>query len=769
MPAIQGYEITQLTTEFSSIQLELPTHQVGDLLLAFVGKDVSSSGNWTITSASNWTIGGQGNDGIGSSCVWGYKIASSSAEVLPVFQQSGIDSILGIAICVRGVHQSSPIDNSNGNGMNNRSIVTRGVISSPGIITNYNNSLVFYTVVESDGLGPTPYPGIQRIMSDDTATVGLSVGWTFAPTATTVPSHSFYIAGVPLSGSSFAVAVRDDTSGSYKPAYHNLDVSMSYDLNPLTGTAYPVSGSWGTALTISTIGSKTTVFDAIGNTADSGVNPFHASSGLTPAITSNLGGTQFNIPTASYWNVTNGIIIGSHMYATPRDYIDCGFVKTGGTQVVLADPQNGYKSWMIAAQRAKTTFPDYRNYYAFQPNATVFTGFATSSVAMTLTQINKIMCLTTCPLGNAADRFSQFVLANVVNVVGGSSTYPISFSDFIGTLNGYVMPFARLQGDGASLIYVPVVIGDKNKATQMEMKNFAIQFPRIAVSQSGYLDYHADSNFAGITFMSKAGDSIKVQDSIIQSSSPWRFEFSSSLNTSSVWNFSGLTVIGGTPTLRNIGTASDAGFYNMSFIDCDVVKQNGATITSCIIQTTTHESSSLQSNNPSLISYCNFISDGTKHGIEVTVTGSYTFAGNTFTNFGASGSTSASLYNKSGGYLSLNIVNGGDIPTYRNGPGATTEISASITHTLTGIISGSEVTYVSKSESDAPIEIYHVESVGVGGTTSYTYNYEYDRTVNIYISNLGYQWLNLEDLTLSNSNVSIPVQQQEDLYYYNPT
>lgn len=90
----------------------------------------------------------------------------------------------------------------------------------------------------------------------------------------------------------------------------------------------------------------------------------------------------------------------------------------------------------------------------------------------------------------------------------------------------------------------------------------------------------------------------------------------------------------------------------------------------------------LTTDNPATIKNSSFVfSDG--HAIEITATGTYTFTGNTFTNFGSTGTTDAAIYNNSGGLVTLNIDGGGDSPTYRNGTSASTVINNTVTLTVT--------------------------------------------------------------------------------------
>lgn len=85
-----------------------------------------------------------------------------------------------------------------------------------------------------------------------------------------------------------------------------------------------------------------------------------------------------------------------------------------------------------------------------------------------------------------------------------------------------------------------------------------------------------------------------------------------------------------------------------------------------------------------LFANCTFTGSGSGgHAVEVTSSGTTSFVGNVFTSYGATGTTSAAIYNNSGGLLTINVSGGGNSPTYRNGVGATTVVNAgSVTATV---------------------------------------------------------------------------------------
>ena len=755
MAKVRDYAVTQLIAEAATIQTTLPQYQAGDLLLAFVSKDAASTGVFTIDQG--WTIGGQ-NSQIANAAVWAYKENVSASETAPTFTQGDVDSMLGVVISIQGAPTASAIDASSGNG--NLSTAATGRPTIAGVTTTTNNALVFYALGTDLGVGPTPEPGVQKIMADDTGTTSLGVAWTLQPASGSTGTQTFTAAnptGTSLPRVDFCVAIKDGSSGTILPAYHDRNTSMGILVEPVTGTIYPNGGSFQNSLSIATIGSKSTSYDAISSVADSGINPFHATAQITPVATSNLGGSQFNF--AANRDFDPGILLLTYTFTLPRDYIDTGFVGTGGIQFVVADASNNYESWMIGAQQDKTTKPDARNIIAIQPSQTVPTIFASSSVAPNLNAINKYLFLQTCPFGAGALNLSMLVNMNRAVIAGGGTSTPITFDRLMEVLNGFVLPFAPQTGQSAQ-VFIPVQIGGSNRV-YMDVDNFSLSFPQRASQATGFLNFHVDENTVGFIFDGRAGDTVQMKNGLLSSPSRWKFEFSSSVSPSATWDFNGLVVINAVPVLRDIGTSTSAGFHLMSFVDCAPVQQNTATLSNC-----TFDNTQVTSNDPGRISGCNFNSGGTGHAIEITTTGSFTFTENEFTGYGANNTTNASIYNNSGGAVTLNIVNG-PTPTVRNGSGASTTLNNNVTITITGLKDNTEVRIYNTSTTT---ELAGTETATDGTTDdrNFAFSATPGTVVDIVIISLVYENERIDGYVVPSANTSIPIQQRFDRNYTNP-
>ena len=105
--------------------------------------------------------------------MWFYKIAASSEESITI-TNSDTDTWSITAISIEGVHQSTPIDVSDGNGQQ-ETAAQAAVLQAPGVTTSNDNCLVFYAACTSVGTF-APFPGIRTISAHDNAVQGVCVG-----------------------------------------------------------------------------------------------------------------------------------------------------------------------------------------------------------------------------------------------------------------------------------------------------------------------------------------------------------------------------------------------------------------------------------------------------------------------------------------------------------------------------------------------------------------------------------------------------------------
>ncbi len=152
--------------------------------------------------------------------------------------------------------------------------------------------------------------------------------------------------------------------------------------------------------------------------------------------------------------------------------------------------------------------------------------------------------------------------------------------------------------------------------------------------------------------------------------------------------------------------------------------------------------------------------------MEINSPGLYTFAGNTFTGFGSTGTTSAAVYNNSGGAVTMSITSNGDLATYRNGAGASTLIVANTAVTLTGM---KDLTEVRVFLEGTTTEVAGIEDATDGTTDdrSFTFSLQSTTVVDLVIHSIKYVSQRIESFTVPGTDTDLPIQQQFDRNYLN--
>lgn len=211
----------------------------------------------------------------------------------------------------------------------------------------------------------------------------------------------------------------------------------------------------------------------------------------------------------------------------------------------------------------------------------------------------------------------------------------------------------------------------------------------------------------------------------------------------------------GATTLQPSVSASSCIWNN-----CAAVTHSAAYVDSC-----TFNKTRVLTSRPDRISSTSFtgtLNSSGSHGLEIKATGSYSFSGNAFSNFGATNSTSASLFNNSGGQVTMSIVDGGSTPTYYNSPGSSTLVENSVSLTMNlvdadgnTVTSSCEVTVVKNSDTSV---LFEEENV-ISGTSQYLYNYTGDTLIYINVLNVSlYEPKTVSGTILTNTNQTVTIQ-----------
>lgn len=193
----------------------------------------------------------------------------------------------------------------------------------------------------------------------------------------------------------------------------------------------------------------------------------------------------------------------------------------------------------------------------------------------------------------------------------------------------------------------------------------------------------------------------------------------------------------------------------------------GGTLTACTIDRPAVATSTAYitcTNDLANISQCKFTSSGTGHAIDIQTAGTYSFVKNTFSGYATDSGTAGdrAIKNSSNGNVIINIDTG-DTPSINNTGSSTTTVNNTVTLTLTGIVSGSEVRIYSYNTTT---ERAGSESVTTG---SFSYGYtDAGSKVDIVVFHKEYLYYRISNFTLPGASSSIPVSQTFDRQYKNP-
>jgi len=236
------------------------------------------------------------------------------------------------------------------------------------------------------------------------------------------------------------------------------------------------------------------------------------------------------------------------------------------------------------------------------------------------------------------------------------------------------------------------------------------------------------------------------------------------VGTSGTMNWTGCSF----QSFRDITLTSAVIVEGCSFVNGVSLTPAGAPLTGCTFDRPSVATSTAYmqiTNNLADIESCSFISSGTGHAIVITTAGEYAFVKNTFTDYATNAGTAGNraIYNNSGGEVIINI-DSGDTPSYTNGTGATTTINNTVTLTLTGIVNGSEVRILDAGTTTVRGGIEEV----TGNSFAYGYS-DSGSEVDIVIHKEEYIYYRINNFTLPGTSSSVPIAQQYDRQYLNPT
>jgi len=761
--------------------MNLPAHVANDILAVWVVVNINTTP--TITTGTGWAAFTADTLNVSNSSYFTWKRATSSAEVLSLTIAD--DYTCGIH-CIRDVDQTTAIDAISTAGQG-------GSVSNPFnafVQTTTPDCLVLYLMsVGGIAVAQHVYPGIHHINSFDTGgttdatTTGQGAAWLIqrGTGATITPQWIASAVGVSTRAT---IAFRNAPGGRI-PAYIDrsnnpaIPVHHGFNIGTLNETVV------ATALTnTAAVNGKTVSYVAAALQADLGIVPFSNGLSKAAAISARTVLTGFEITLTGGRNWSTGLLMGSFIGATPKmGTFGAGSVGQGGCVIRIGSSPTAWCAYQVAAKDSVPTL-EVRSVWAIAPGYTGSSygtpGAAVANAAVTYLQVlsNEPSFASNMPLSEVYQVFTQIV-------AGGTANFPVDTDGMATVGRSFRLPVIQKSGGFGLLSYAPIQIGGGD-AVNFQIDAGSLQFPRRYDFAKKEISFHAPDNAVGISYAGKLGDVIRHTNSVVTSPTPYYFNINAVATSAATWDFSGLVVVGANVTLRPVTT-----FDSMSFSGCPTLNFSACTVNASAISNVSLANDSLVTTsttvvsntninvtkitagnrfcsvvNPNIFSSCTFTGSGTSgHAIRITTPGTYSLINLTFTAFGGtsgsnavanSGSTSAAIFNDSGGVVTLNLSGNGTSPSVRNGVGATTSVVSSATLTLSGLPVGTDIVFLDAGTNTVLL------SIDNNLTTSYAYTYSGTPTIDIGFLKTGYVPFYIRGLTLTLSNSSIPVSLTPD-------
>lgn len=226
---------------------------------------------------------------------------------------------------------------------------------------------------------------------------------------------------------------------------------------------------------------------------------------------------------------------------------------------------------------------------------------------------------------------------------------------------------------------------------------------------------------------------------------------------------------------------------NSTWISCEAITLNSGIMDQCTVETGVGGTYVYAGSTPNNISNTSFIGNGDAggHGIEVTASGSYTFNGNTFADFGGTLTDGAAIHIKGDGVNAIFNISGDATasPTYKlTGVGATVSFVASVNVNVTGlpVITGDEpateirvlgagTTQYLRGDGTLTTD----ENLGIGTethkTATFSFSMKKDVDFDLRIINLDYVPQFISSTRATNDPTNVSANLKEDRVFFNPS
>lgn len=728
------------TGSVTQMAVEIPSHETGDLLLAFAMQDTGTGTFSTTNSANAWTDAfPQGQAAANAQRTYGwYRIATSSNEPGFVLASTLSEQTIVNIIVVRGADQTTPIDVSAIG-----SVAKSYAMVPPSVTTTYDGALLIYGLGTDHSTSShyADYRDIVRINGVGTGSCAMSVGYLNQPTAGVRPNVGFANFG-SQGGQAFVIAVKDDGTNRRRSSLVSAgDVVRRCGLFG-QNRGDPAGDTFTDPTTIASTIAGITVDNRY----------------TLPATTGNTNYTaRWNYdPTALPGAPSSSLQGAAHVFAAPVDM-------SGGVFKARISFFNIRSQYFVPGSfDYLIAFADSDgNWAAFSFRGRDF-GYQTGFSAHVLIDLENYPPLDSSGTVNWSSIAKMGFMFHKQGIVGGD-TGSMSWQDVCILRQGTVVvrggrnqadyrmgaeldalfdgwggnEMASSQGAGQGVLSSCIQFCDAsgNSVTQLAGASLEAPPPYSAAKTRRFRLIQVDPTPWSVKAV--AGDVADFSGGLLSTDTKRDFLIDPASSPSATWNFSG-AVLAGFAVVNNVSGVAINGATILGYYTSTL---NGGTLSSCQLRDC-KDIVGVKTNDPSKIQDCAFtqgVSGG--HAIEITQPGTYTFAGNAFDGYGVDGTTDAAIYNNSGGAVTLNITGGGDTPTVRNGTGASTTIVSGVTLTIAAGVSlvGAEIRIYDLDNTPAGslgTELAGIESCA---TATFTYSGSAGNSIWIQIMLPGYE------------------------------
>lgn len=415
-------------------------------------------------------------------------------------------------------------------------------------------------------------------------------------------------------------------------------------------------------------------------------------------------------------NWSTGLVAFSYSLQGGLNLNMIGTKDDGGFQFGIHDISTGDTiSWCVGALETTDTFATDTQIAVIQPGQSADSSWKKTASLPSISNVPNYFFAAYSGIGiNRTSLMSRVIyIPSTIQFAGGGASYPITWDRLLEIAYFYDFPIINVS---SGVAIAPIQFGGGRKI-HLDISQFSLSFPAQATKTNRFTKSHVDEGYLGVVIDGRAGDVVRMTSGSITGRSKIRFEMLATCSASATYNFRGLTVINANVTMRPVMT-----FAGMQFINCTTFAQNQTDFSGC-----SFTGSTISCDKLSGFEDCAFAC-ASEHALVLgpSQIGTHTFYGNTFTGYGADGTTTAAIYNNSGGAVTIQLSAGDVVPTVRNGAGATTNVVLSAAYTISGLVAGSRL-LIRRTDTQAVL----LNETVAGTSRVYTYNYTADIPVEI--------------------------------------